>query len=92
MRPGTKGARIVALNQEGVDPHSIAAQVGTTIGTVKTVLARHRRMVRGVVTSPGAFSLLQAEAAERGMKPGQLASRVLELVFSEDLLEAILDE
>ena len=92
MAPATKRERIVVLGDEGVDPVIIAREVGSTVGAVRTVLAHHRRLVRGVVVSPGAFACLKAEAVEREMKPVELASRVLELVFTDDLLEAVLDE
>jgi hypothetical protein len=93
MKRQTKGEQIVALNAQGVDHGEIAKRVGSTIGSVQTIVSRakKRRKVCAEITRHS-FGVLQAAASRRGVAPAQLASRILETVAHDNLISAVLDE
>jgi hypothetical protein len=99
VKPGTVCYAIVHYARQGLPRKLIAEKVGTTPGTVKTVLHRARRLgmfqdrtLRAVSLPVAAYERLNREAAAREMHGGELAAHILKLVLTDDLLAAVLDE
>ncbi|WP_010142195.1 helix-turn-helix domain-containing protein [Oceanicola sp. S124] len=98
---------IISLAQARHQPARIADRLGLSRETVYNYISRARReghhiphfgqrqtepRVGRVVVSTKVLRRLQSEAGTRGITAGELATRLLEHVIQDDLVDAILDD
>lgn len=95
----TRIAAICALRAEGKTENQIAAAIGIRPGTVTSIECRARR--RHTVGKGGAHYLrisgvnlgdLCEEAQRRGYSPTRLAERIIRVVATDSLFDAVLDQ
>lgn len=90
----------VALKAKGHDAHQIADMIGITVGNVHALL--HYARTRALKTDPERsvymrltvrdIAALKPHAEARGLRPCELAARLIRALVEDNLIDAVLDD
>ena len=106
VKPGHHRDTIVRLAKASTPRDEIARQTGLTVAQVYGVIQHARRNDEQIPELPGGTpadsdwvrlsqslkSMLEADAARRGISPAALARRLLFTVARENLVDSVLDD
>lgn len=90
----SKAEACAALRKQGKTTTEIAALTGVAAYSVATLESHHRNRLKGRRVDMPVFLVRQLSAAAeaRGLKPTQLALKILDEVARGQLVDAILDD
>lgn len=93
----TRYEAAAALQAKGFTVRQIAAMTGTSMNAVEQALTYHRhgrrkRYSMRIYIPKATLEAFEAAAQKRGVKPADLARRILAIVAKEGLADAILDD
>lgn len=94
----TRTAAVLALHDDGLNVHQIAAQLETTACRVRSTLSVAQSRAEytersGKLVIPFAVAAnLQIDAEIRGISVSRLAARLLETIVTDGLIDAVLDD